>query len=185
MRRRTLILIAVALALIGLGVAGYAWVDSYQPLRHGTGVRYPRGAAQGIGTQLMQVGLRQGKPFEVGVSLVNSGPFSVRVTGVEPWNLLPVRARWYMAGPQPDDGGFPRARQPFHPFDLAPGKEAFLSLRGVYSARCHPVSDGGTAFGNGGFSVRYSFLWKTGEAEIHLPMPLVVNPPRGEDCGAS
>lgn len=128
---------------------------------------------------------RQGKPFDAGVSLVNSGPFTVRVTGVEPWDVLPVHARWYMAGPQPESGRLPRLLRPFRAFDLGPGEEAFLSLRGVDSARCHPVRDGGTALGTGGFLIRYSFLWKTGNAAIPLPMPLEFSTPRGEDCTGS
>jgi hypothetical protein len=184
MSRRRMLILVVVLAVIGAGIAGFVWVGSYQPLVAGTGSRYPRGAKQTLGTQLMDVPFRQGKPFEVGLSLVNSGRFAVRVTGVEPWGPLPVQARWYMAGPQPNNGGFPRARQPFHAFDLRPGQEAFLSLRGIYRARCYPVRDGGTAWETGGFEVQYTFLWRTGRAEIALPMPLSVDPPRREDCAA-
>lgn len=183
-RPRNLILITVALAVIGLGIGGVAWVDSYQPIVRGTGVQWPQGSKPGIGEQAMNVTYRKGKPFAVGVSLVNTGRFTVHVTGMESWgDILPVRTRLYLAGPMPNDGGVPAGRRPFHPFDLAPGKEAFLELRGVYRGHCHAAPpDGATATGTGGFEVHYSFLWRTGTAAIALPEPLYVNPPKGQDC---
>ncbi len=171
-RPRVLIVTAVALGLIGIGVAGVLWVNSYQPIRLGTGVRWPQGSKPGIGEQAMEVTYRRGKPFAVAVPLVNTGRFTVHVTGMEPWDNLPVRAKLYLSG-----------HRLFHPFDLAPGQEAFVELRGVYSARCHAAPPAGaTTSATGGFEVQYSFLWRTGNAEIALPEPLFVNPPKGREC---
>lgn len=181
-RPRNLVLTVLALTIIGLAVGAVVWVGSYQPLVPGMGSQDPPGAKPELGSAGEQVEFLEGKPFEVGVSVVNNGRFTVRVLGSEPQSYLPVAARLYLAGPMANTGGFPRPHRRFHPFDLAPGQVALLVLRGTYDATCR-VSPGTQSFWTtGDFAVRYRFLWRTATTQIGLPSPLQIDGPKGMSC---
>jgi hypothetical protein len=185
-RPRNVILVLVALIGLGLTIGALAWIASYQPLSTGNGAQYPPEVKPMVGSDSEQVRFRQGAPFEVGVSVVNTGRFTVRVLGSTLLGYVPVSARLVMSGPIVNHGGFPPAHRRFTPFDLKPGQVAFLVLRGTYDARCHPgphAAQEGWAVG--GFQVRFGFLWRTGTAEIALPSPLYVNGPKGMLCRAT
>jgi hypothetical protein len=181
-RPRNVVLTAVALAAIGLAIGAIAWINSYQPLAPGGGSQYPPGAKPAVGSDSEEVEFQQGKPFEIGVSIVNNGRFTVRVLGTEPQPYLPWSARLYSSGPLANDGGFPRVHRRFRPFDLAPGQAAFLVLRGTYDATCKERPGTQSFWTVGGFAVRYRFLWRTGVSQIDLAPPVQIDGPKGMSC---
>ena len=187
-RPRNIVLALLALTVLGLAIGAVAWIDSYQPLVPGNGFQYPPAAKGVVGSDIEHVAFRQGQPFEVGVSVVNSGRFTVRVLGVSAesglsFSDLPLKAQLYLAGPMANHGGYPRPHRRFRPFDLEPGQVAFLVLRGTYDAPCRRVKPPGQDFWEiGGFEVRYGFLWRTGTAEIDLPPQLQIDGPKGMEC---
>jgi hypothetical protein len=190
-RLRNVIFTVAAVTVLGLAIGALAWIGSYQPLTFDNGAQYPPAAKGLVGSDAEQVELRNGRPFEVGVSVVNTGRFAVRVLGVLqetglPFSDLPLSTRLVMAGPMANHGGYPRPHRRFRPFDLAPGQVAFLVLRGTYEARCHPSRRGSQDFWEiGGFQVRFGFLWRTGTADIDLPSQLQIAGPKGMDCEAA
>lgn len=184
-RPRNLILTAAAVTAIGLAIGAVVWIDSYQPLSFGNGAQYPPATKGVVGSDVQQVEFRQGRPFEVGVSMVNTGRFTVRVLGSAPPEDPPVSARLFVAGPLPNHGQFEGPYRPFRPFDLGPGQLALLVLRGSYHASCHPNGRVQDFWELPGFSVRYGFLWRTGTAEIDLPSQLQIAGPKGMDCAGA
>ncbi|MDX6481781.1 MAG: hypothetical protein QOG85_2291 [Gaiellaceae bacterium] len=181
-RPRTVLLVVLALMVIGLASGAVAWVESYQPIARGGHFVYPlREGASGLLEQLegsQTEDVRNGKPAEFGVTFSNNGPFTVRVTGIPTlMQTVPARGALYIY-----ERGDARLR-PFHPFDLAPGQTANLVFRGTYNARCNP---GGpteqTILDLTGFRVQFSFLWRSGSAEVTFPAPLIFDYPKGERC---
>jgi hypothetical protein len=193
-RPRNVILVVVLLVVIGLAIGGVAWAQSYQPLGFSGSAEFPRDAK----TELTADGFSQsavfhnGRPFQLGVQIQNNGRFAVRVLGVPyssevPWlsRTLPWSARLLMATetavrlpPQlaahGGHGWHQGPFKPFHPFDLEPGRSAFLLLKGVF-ANCHVmISVGSIPLPD--FPVRYRFLWKTATAHIPLEGGLMINP---------
>lgn len=207
-RPRRLILALVALAVIGLAIGAVAWTQSYQPLAfapadvltadsintygendHGAWVGYRKGIGGG-----------PHRPF-FGVTIQNTGPFTVRVVGLGRYGpALPVLRGWssrlLMAqgtfvreplGPSTNpirdtSRHIVRRRawkrgplQPFHPVDRAPGQIVMIAFEGVWHMDCHPVTVGTTTPPRS-FPVRYSFLWKTTTTEIPLPGGLTIAP---------
>jgi len=188
-RPRNLVLAAAVLTVLGLVIAGIAWVDSCQPLAFGNGSMDTPGSKTDVGDDGEHVAFRQGGPFEVGVSVVNYGRFTVRVLGItgdygHSFSELPLSSpHLTVAGPIANDGGFSGPFRPFRPFDLKPGQLMLLELRGTYDARCRPAARGTQYFwGFTGFQVRYGFLWRTGTAEVDLPAHLSINGPKDESC---
>jgi hypothetical protein len=181
-RPRNLILTIVTLLVIGLAVGGVVWIDSYQPLAVGNAYRLPNGSVDAPAGDSASVVFHQGRPFELGLEIQNTGRYAVRVLGV-PYNgpypaALPYKARVRMFGPNRYGGDVPL--RPFRPFDLKPGMRAFLELAGTF-ARC------GSWKGKGAnivydFPVRYSFLWKTATAEIPLPEKLAIVFKKQNNC---
>lgn len=196
-RPRNVALAVVALIVTGLAIPTVEWVDSYQPLVWSGSVV----AARAIDaekskafrrllpqfhshTGALVVGFHEGHPFRFGMTIGNRGRFAVRILGVsEP--VVPFSARLLVSEPLDRTAkALEHARlQPFRPFDLHPGQERLLVLRGVYDA--HFCRTG--LYGAGGmfvpFPVRFSFLWKT--ATVHMttstPQPpgLFILIPRG------
>ena len=74
-------LTAVALALIGLAIGALAWANAYQPLTAG-------GWGSSLGAHDSPTGdgiyyvFHEGKRFEYGTSILNSGRYTVRVVGI-------------------------------------------------------------------------------------------------------
>jgi hypothetical protein len=167
-RPRNLFITVVVLAAIGFGIGAVVWIHSYQPLALGNGFQNPPGAIQEPAGSGEYVVFHQGQPFEFGITLRNSGSFSVRVLGV-PFASGVVSVRPRMSGPI--NGGFPQDLPRFRPFDLKPGEERALVLNGVYKARCAYWPPGGST-SIVDFPIRYSFLWKTETTYLRLPWEL-------------
>ncbi len=186
-RPRNVVLTVLVLTLLGLAIGAVAWIDSYQPLTIGNGTQYPPNTKPTIGSDIQHVEFREGRPFDVGVSVVNNGRFTVRVLGVEDspglsFSVLPLSGRrLVMAGPEPNHGGFSGPFRRFRPFDLAPGQLALLVLHGSYDARCH-AANGQSFWEVGGFELRFRFLWRTGTAEIPVSPQLQIDGPKGMLC---
>lgn len=177
-RPRTVIVLgafalAIVLALVIL-IGGLVWIESYQPIRF-DGFRPPAHSRSLPGLNGVSVDFHRGRPFELGVELVNTGPFTVRVLGVphddfaEPWH-----AQLRMGAPAYDATASYRPSSPFRPFDLRAGEHRFLLLKGAWW--CTSGWDaGGGGETIGGFPVRYGFLWRKATADLPLPDQLGVN----------
>lgn len=189
-RPRNLVLAAALLTVLGLAITGVAWVDSYQPLAFGNGSQDTPGSKMDVGDTGEHVAFRQGGPFELGISVVNYGRFTVRVLGItgeygHSFAELPLsHRRLVVSGPHPNEGQWVGPFRLFHPFDLKPGQLMLVKLTGTYDAPCHPARAGTQDFwGFSGFQVRYGFLWRTGTAQIGLPTTnLSIDGPKNESC---
>src|SRR5262245_3907869 len=136
MRPMTAKVIMVAvLAVIGLGIAALVWVHSYQPLAFGGGSVYPTISSRYRDGSFRQnnARFRQGRPFKVGISVVNNGRFTVRVLGItgeydHSFAELPLsHRRLIVSGPLPKSSAqWVRPYRSFRPFDLPPGQVMFL-----------------------------------------------------------
>lgn len=196
-RPRNVVTIVIALILIGLAIPTFEWVDSYQPLFWSGTVAVPGAVDEAKSKAFRRLlpnfhsrtagfvdTFHEGAPFEFGLSIGNKGRFAVRILGVsEP--IVPFSTRLFVSGPLDHTAGsgrFGRLR-PFRPFDLQPGEESLLVLRGVYDARfcASGLYRGGGMFVP--FTVRFSFLWKTATVHVSTATPkppsLFVLIPRG------
>lgn len=207
-RPRRLVLALVALVVIGLAIGAAAWTQSYQPLAFAPADVLMADSVNTLGENGhgAWVGYRKGigggphRPF-FGVTIQNTGPFTVRVVGLGRYGpALPVLRGWssrlLMAqgtfvqeplGPSTNpirdtNGRIVRRRawkrgplQSFHPVDLAPGQIVMIAFEGVWHMDCHPVTVGTTTPPRT-FPVRYSFLWKTTTTQIPLPGGLTIDP---------
>jgi hypothetical protein len=174
-RPRNLILIVLALTLIGLAIGAVAWVDSYQPIAFAGGTQLPLTAKPSAGQAGETVLFRKGHPFEYGITIRNTGRFTVRVLGVPRSNTDFYSGRLLMSKDQTgrlDE----RPLELFHPFDLKHGSFRWLVMKGVYA--CTTGMGGPGPSGSYGqitshaFPVRFSFLWRTTTASIPLDDPL-------------
>jgi hypothetical protein len=184
-RPRNVVIALVALIAVGLAIGAVAWIDSYQPIVRGNASWDTPGSRPFPGADMQEVQFHAGKPFEVGVSFVNDGRFTVRVESVMPRggsSDLPLSAHMYLAGPEPNTGGYTDPKRRFHPFDLAPGRRASVILKGVYRAKCLRPGNGQMFWEFPGFDVAYTFLWRRGVAEIDLPQQLQIDGPKGQTC---
>jgi hypothetical protein len=180
-RPRNLILIVLALTLIGLTIGAVTWIDSYQPLVTGESMANPAKAVEDPAGNGESVVFRQGRPFRLGMSIRNNGSYTVRVLGLayDYPASLPFSARLLVSGPVYRGGtAVPLSR--FHPFDLQPGHERFLLLKGVY-AHCRAWPGKG-ATGITGLPIRYSFLWRRATVDIPLPEQLAIVFRTNDNC---
>jgi hypothetical protein len=171
--------VAVLVVLGAFAIGAAVWTESYQPLVFGYGEQLPQGAVAAPAGNSYSVKFRDGRPFEFGVEVRNSGAFAVRILGVPRPGVLPFSARLYVSRPLVG-GGLYGPYSLFRPFDLQPGEVRLLLLRGVY-ANCHDYS-GGTGVALSVFPVRFSFLWNTDTAQIPLPEELAIEMPEGRRC---
>ncbi len=180
-RPRNLILIAVALTLIGLGIGAVAWIDSYQPIAFAGGTQLPVTAKPSVGQAGFSVVFRRGRPFEYGITIHNTGRFTVRVLGVPKSPLDFYSGRLLMSKDQTgrlDE----RPLERFHPFDMKPGSFRWLLIKGVYACTTGMGRDtvaGGVSLTRSAFPVRFSFLWRTATVSIPLDEPLAFSFPKG------
>lgn len=179
-RPRNVILTAVALTVIGLAIGAVAWIDSYQPIAFAGSAQFPVDAKPALGQAGESVVFRKGRPFEYGITVQNTGRFTVRVLGVPKSVTDFYSGRLLMSGPQREPG-VEASFKPFHPFDMKPGEIRWLLFKGVYAC----TTGMGTGPRGGGsitwdlIPVRFSFLWRTATAWIPLGEPLAFTFPKG------
>lgn len=178
-RPRNLILTVVTLTVIGLAIGAVAWIDTYQPLSFAGGTYLPAGVKGTVTSNDELVVFHKGRPFRYGMTIQNTGRFTVRVLGVPYGPVLPFSARLLMSVPAPPSElhVFPGPLKPFHPFDLRPGELTSLILKGVYA--CHSGMGRGPGLTWGAFPVRYRLLWRTATVSIPLDGTLTFDFPRG------
>jgi hypothetical protein len=176
-RPHNLIVAVVTLAVIGLAIGTVVWIRSYQPLAAGNVWALPFHTRGAPGIEGQAAVVREGRPFQFGITVVNNRRFAVRVLGVPYEEPLPWTARLMMSPTERYGLGPPQPDRPFHPFDLKPGDWVFLSFKGVYA--CHSGWAVGAAETFYDFPVRYRFLWRTSTTEIPLPEPLAFSFPKG------
>jgi hypothetical protein len=175
-RPRTLVFSALLLTLLGLAIGALGWVYSYEPLAFTSGSsRTPLGTHGLPGVDGQAVTFHKGKRFDLSMEFENTGRYTVRVIGVGYRSSAPWTARLLMTPPSYNGGYTPP--KPFHPFDLRPGQYGDLFLRGVWA--CHAETDPGATLTLHDFPVRYTFLWRTGTAEIPLFNTLEIQFPKG------
>jgi hypothetical protein len=174
-RPRNLILTVVLLTVIGLAIGSVVWIDSYQPLTWANATQEPLDSTPSPGQPGVTVVFRKGHAFRYGIVIRNSGRFTVRVLGV------PREVMDFYAGPllmskdtTPRMDEMPLER--FHPFDMKPGAFRWLVFKGVLACT---TGMGATGPGYGAvtrdvFRIRYSFLWRTGTAQIQLEDPVTI-----------
>ncbi|HEX6953076.1 MAG TPA: hypothetical protein VF124_09790 [Gaiellaceae bacterium] len=175
-RPRNLILTGAVLALIGLAIGAVVWIDSYQPIAFAGGTQLPLDAKPSLGQAGESIVFRKGRPFEYGITIRNSGRFTVRVLGIPASNTDFYAGRLLMSEDQSgrmDE----RPLERFHPFDMRPGSFRWLLLRGGYA--CTTGMGKGTGVTWGAIPVRFRFLWRTGTAWIPLEEPLTFSFPNG------
>ena len=175
-RPRNVVLVVVALALLGFTIGTVRWVDGYQPLAFaGYGLLPDRASATPTGDGSLVV-FHDGGRFNYGISVANRGRFAVRVLGVPQPPIRAFSARLFVS--KPGELASPPQRHavpymPFRPFDLQPGEQRLLVLRGIYHtspALCHSgLRWGGPTRVE--FPVRFSFLWKTTTIQIRRLSP--------------
>lgn len=191
-RPRNVVLTVVVFTVIGLAIGAVAWIDSYQPLAFGNVDFYPSGAVFAPVGDSASVVFRKGRPFKLGITVQNTGAFTVRITGgpvfvtaaggfprsPDRLLVLPISARLMMSGPvKIEEGAIPGPFKRFHPFDLKPGWEGALILKGVYACPPHIGNPDGTILE--AIPVRFSFLWRSATVGIPLPETLGFFVPKG------
>lgn len=119
-RRPRNVVIAVALVALGAAVAAtVTWAGSYQPVTGGATGMNPRVSSQGALGEIVAP-FRNGKPFQVGFSVRNSGRFAVRILDMPLTGFHPFVVRKFTARSD-ERGTGPPVR--FQPFTLEPGQE--------------------------------------------------------------
>lgn len=172
-------LTVAALVLIGLAIGAVEWVDGYQPIATGNTGYGPLGGHDSPAGDGQYVVFRQGKRFRFGMTIWNSGRYTVRVLGVGGVGI-PVSYRLLISRPTEwKYGGMPGPFTPFRPFDLRPGEQRGLMFTGVYHEPC-PARGG--VIGWSGVPVRFRFLWRTTTVAVALPESLAFDFPKSSAC---
>lgn len=176
-RPRNVILTVLALTVLGLAVGAVAWVQSYQPLAATYAGIEPADAVEAPANDSRSAVFHEGRAFRFGLSVQNTGPFTVRILGVAESEAFPISGRLMMSEPLKNyavRGPYMR----FHPFDLRPGEVRLLFFAG---RNCLPGTAGVTA-ADSGFDVRFHFLWRTAAPLVALPQKLAIIVPKNAPC---
>ena len=167
-RPRNLILLVLALTVIGLAVGAVVWIDSYQPIATGNSAYGPLGSHASPAGDGSYVVFRQGRRFRYGMTIWNTGRYTVRVLGVPRTFGLPISYRLLMSAPTTfDRAGIPEPYTRFRPFDLKPGEQRGLIFAGAYGEPCRNRETGSIDWVS--IPVRFSFLWRTATVQVPLP----------------
>lgn len=173
-RRPRNVALALALLAVVASLAGaVAWASSYQPVATGSSSMNPIPSTQGAVDETVAT-FRNGKPFQYGVAISNTGRFPIRIVDIPldqgfhyPFVVRPfVGSQTYMAVP-------PVA---FRAFTLEPRHERLIMLRGRY-ANCHDYV-AGSSLTLEAVPVRERFLLWTHTVSIALRSPLVIRMPK-------
>jgi hypothetical protein len=180
-RPRNLILAVATLTVAGLVIGVVVWIQSYQPLAFAGATYLPADTKGSPAGDSEYVVYREGRSFRFGITIQNTGRFTVRVLGVAYPAVFPFSARLLMSTPAPPSKlhVFPGPLAAFHPFDLHPGEISSLILKGVYA--CHSGEGPGNSWTLDPVPVRYSFLWRTATTSIPLHSRLAITLPDGCD----
>jgi hypothetical protein len=179
-RPRNLILIALALTVTGLAIGAVVWIDSYQPIQFAGAAQFPLGAKPSIGQAGETVEFHNGRPFVFGITIHNTGRFTVRVLGIARSPMDFFAGRLLMSkdqSPRIDE----RPLERFSPFNMKPGSFRWLVFKGVEACTTGMTMDPAGAAGvtRDLVPVRFSFLWRTATAWIPLETPLSFSFPKG------
>lgn len=175
-RPRNLILVVLALTVVGFAVGAVVWIDGYQPIAFAGGTQLPLDAKPSRGQAGESVVFRKGRQFESGISIQNTGRFTVRVVGV-PRSVTDFYAGRLLMSKDHTGHMDERPLERFHPFNMKPGSFRWLLFKGVFT--CTTGMGNGTGITWGAIPVRFRFLWRTGTAWIPLDEPLTFHFPRG------
>ena len=178
-RPRNLVLVVVLLVVGALLGSAYAWVQSYQPLVMGSVSMVPLTSHTEAAGETV-VTFHDGRPFRLGFSIRNDGGFAVRVLGVPLPGTLPFDTRLFVSRPLYHLRNVPGPLAPFRPFDLQPGEERMLVLRGTF-AHCQDYA-GSTQIGLSSMPVRSRLLWRTQSIDLPLQSTLIIRVPPGRRC---
>ncbi len=174
-RPRNVILVSlfavVVSVAIGLSIGALVWIDSYQPIAMGNQAQSPLDSKPSSGETGVTVLFRKGRPFLYGATIQNNGRFSVRILGVPRGITDYFKARLYTNKPNPAVNERPLV--PFRPFDLHPGEERWLVLKGVYACTAGSFGAGGGTRRDT-IPVRFKFLWKTETTYVPVMNPLAI-----------
>jgi hypothetical protein len=175
-RLRNVILAVVVVTLVGLAIGAVVWIDSYQPIAFAGSTQFPLDAKPSLGQAGQSVVFRKGHPFQYGVTIQNTGRFTVRVLGV-PKSVVDFSAGRLLMSESTT--GYPSERPlvRFHPFDLKPGEVRWLLIKGVYA--CTTGMGQGVSSTRVALPVRFSFLWRSATPLIPLGDPLTFSFPKG------
>ncbi len=180
-RPRNLLLTVLALTVLGLIIGALAWIHSYQPIATGNSWYQPGAKDSPAGDGVYYI-FRQGKPFEYGMTIWNSGRFTVRVTGIPIEFELPFKYRLLLGAPtRYNYGGLPGPYRPFRPFDLKPGEQREIVFKGAFDEPCNVRDNGLTTFLTA-IPVRYSFLWHTATVSVPLPQETAFHYTKASVC---
>lgn len=168
------------LVVVALLAAAFAWVESYQPLGTGNfGMNVPQPRVGPAGERTVR--FRDGKPFELGFSVLNDGAFTVRVVGgPKPAAAAPFSTRLYVSRPLARAREIPGPLTPFRPFDLPAGEQRMLVLKGTFS-HCRDWA-GQSSVAIDSLPVTFGFLWRTETVRMPLSSQLVIQIPAGRHC---
>jgi hypothetical protein len=174
-RPRSVLLTAVALTVVGLAIGAVVWVQTYQPLEPAFGSIEPYDAVGAPAGDSESAVFHDGRPFRFGITVQNTGPFTVRIVDVP--EVVPFTARLMMSGSLKNyavRGPYTR----FHPFDLQPGQVRLVFFEGA-RAKCgwRGVTDVET-----GIAIRFGFLWRTATTVVRVPQKLAIIVPKDARC---
>jgi len=175
-RPRNLILTALALTVIGLAIGAVAWIDSYEPIAFAGGTQSPLDSKSSLGRDGVSVVFRKGRSFHYGITIENTGRFTVRVLGV-PKSVTDFYSGRLLMSKDQTGHMDERPLERFRPFDMKPGSFRWLLLKGVYA--CTTGMGHGTTITWSAIPVRFNFLWRTATASIPLDEPLTFSFPKG------
>ena len=175
-RLRNLILVVLSLSLIGLGIGAIVWIDSYQPIAFAGGTQLPPSSKPSPGAAGVSVVFRKGRPFKYGITIQNTGRFTVRVLGV-PRSVTDFYSGRLLMSKDQTGHLNEKPLERFQPFDMKPGSFRWLVFKGVYA--CTTGMGPGGAGIMGAVPVRFNFLWRTATTSIPLDGPLTLTFPKG------
>ena len=131
-RLRNVILAVLALTAIGLTIGAVAWIDSYQPIAFAGGTQLPPSSKPSPGAAGVSVVFRKGRPFKYGITIQNTGRFTVRVLR-GPRSVTDFYSGRLLMSKDQTGHLNEKPLERFQPFDMKPGSFRWLVFKGVYA----------------------------------------------------
>ena len=123
--------------MIGLGIGAIVWIDSYQPIAFAGGTQLPPSSKPSPGAAGVSVVFRKGRPFKYGITIQNTGRFTVRVLGV-PRSVTDFYSGRLLMSKDQTGHLDEKPLERFQPFDMKPGSFRWLVFKGVYACTMTP-----------------------------------------------